>query len=115
MKKIYDEQAGGSSRLTNGGEIGGNDEIKSEVKIEPFEVLQSGTIPYNQDIYYTRNRNNNFRYNRGSYKSSAKGRESRLNPMVNGQRLKYIICKRIYHLIKDCDHKNINRYGYNTS
>lgn len=103
LKKIYDEQA--ANTLSVEGAVGGTEESNVNIKQEPVDE---------SNVYYTKYRGNRNKYGENSKniykKDSGFHKESKLNPIVNGQRLKCIICKSIYHLIKDCEHRDPDKY-----
>ena len=75
------------------------------IKTEPESIMQVSTLG-EHEVLYTRSGNSYYPYSRKSnYQSNNK-----LNPIVNGARMKCIRCKSIYHLIKDCKEED-NRYN----
>ena len=135
LKKIFDESTStvGASYLE--GASGGFSEM--QIKSEPSNFTQScqdeesfygrggrnnPRRSYNEGRNYNEGRsyndgrsyNEGRNYNEGrSYNDGRNNNDKReeLNPIVNGNRLKCIACKSIYHLIKDCAHRN----SYNRS
>ena len=116
LKKIFD-QSTSTSYLE--GAVGGTTSQFHElqIKAEPTNFISSeGDETFfsrgGRNNYYKRNSNERERNfsEREPYRNSEK-----LNPIVNGTRLKCIACKSIYHLIRDCQHKNSYRGSTNSN
>ena len=117
LKKIFDQSASNKEYNFDEGAVGGVKFSEMQIKSEPVNFANSEMEDNN---FFTKGRNNrrvneqrNYRdqrnYNRNYNDQRDNG--NKLNPIVNGARLKCIECKSIYHLIRECPH----RRNYNTN
>ena len=107
LRKVYDEQSTNYNLAdTSSPSISEPISIKSE----PDTIMEASASDQHDEWYlpasdlqhevlYAKRGRAFYPYN------SNKSREPKMNPVVNGVRLKCIACKSIFHLIKDCEHR----------
>ena len=117
LKKIFDHSTDNNPNFSSEGAVGGIKFDELQIKSEPLHCSKSEEVVEDSNLF-SRGRNN---YNQRNYSEQRNSQAydqrnysdqrdgHRLNPIMNGTRMKCIQCKSIYHLIRDCPYKSSQR------